>query len=290
MTFENNQAGSGETSIIDVHSHAMLDSWLKVVRGASSNPSGVPQISGVNVPEWNPRLAIEAMDQYGIAAMILSNPTAAVVAGPPGAAILARAMNDEMASSSSTNPRRFGAFAVLPLFDIDEALTEVRYALDELGFEGVCLQTNVAGTYLGDQRFTPLFSELNRRKTVAFIHPMPPSFVDQVRLPFNVSILEFMFETTRTVTSLIYSGMRARFPNFPIISTHAGGTIPFLAHRISRVVALYPTGYDNTISPSQVSEALTTFHFDLTAATAPNALASLLAITSAEKLLSGFDF
>jgi predicted TIM-barrel fold metal-dependent hydrolase len=41
-----------------------------------------------------------------------------------------------------------------------------------------------------------------------------------------VSLLEFMFDTTRMLTNMIFNGAKNRFSKIKIISTHGGGTIP----------------------------------------------------------------
>ena len=46
--------------------------------------------------------------------------------------------------------------------DVDGALAELAYALDDLRLDGVVLFSNARGAYLGDPRFTPLFDELLR--------------------------------------------------------------------------------------------------------------------------------
>ena len=68
-------------------------------------------------------------------------------------------------------PDRFGAFALLPLPDVDGALRELEYSIDTLNLDGVVLMSNVEGHYLGDPAYEELFAELNRRKWVVFIHP-----------------------------------------------------------------------------------------------------------------------
>ena len=62
------------------------------------------------------------------------------------------------------HPRRFGAFAILPLPDVGAAIRETEYALDVLKLEGVCLLTHVDGRHLGQPEEDELYAELDRRK------------------------------------------------------------------------------------------------------------------------------
>lgn len=274
--------------LIDVHAHAVLDAWRD--RLAAASCGGLLVKDGMALPAWGADLAIEVMDAHGIDAMVLSAPSGAAIAGPTGEAALARAMNEEVAEVIARHPRRFGAFAVLPLHDIDAALAELAYADEQLGLDGAGLLTSHAGRYLGDAHFEPLFAELDRRRMPTFVHPDTPSFFPAIDLPFSSSILEFMFDTARTLTSLVYSGRRARYPNFPYIASHGGGVLPFIAQRIGMATTVMPTGYGTEMTPAEVAAVLKTFHFDLAAATTPVALTGLLTMTNTDKLLSGFDF
>lgn len=274
--------------IVDVHTHPSLTVWAEASRKAAGG--GEPRVNGVRIPSWSLDSAIEAMDENDIAASILSDATGAVVAGPAGTVELSRRMNEELASIVAARPQRFGAFAALPLLDIDATLRETEYALDTLSFEGVCLQSNVAGDYLGDPRFEPLFAELDRRGAVIFMHPSTPAYFDTLRLPVNQAALEFVFDTTRTIASLIYSGRRKRYPKFRMIAAHGGGTIPYLAHRISIVPSIIPTGYGLSLTPEEIREQLQTFHFDLTAASQPEMVSALLALVPWGNLLWGTDY
>src|SRR6266481_1949212 len=57
--------------------------------------------------------------------------------GDAAAAVeLARGVNEAGAQITSARPNRFGFFAALPLPEIDAAVTEIRYALDDLGAIG----------------------------------------------------------------------------------------------------------------------------------------------------------
>jgi predicted TIM-barrel fold metal-dependent hydrolase len=80
---------------------------------------------------------------------------------------LARQVNEYLAEVKHDRPDRFGAFAVLPLPDIGGSLDQIAYALDVLELDGVSVFTNAGGSYLGDSRFDPIFTELQRRSAVA---------------------------------------------------------------------------------------------------------------------------
>ncbi len=51
---------------------------------------------------------------------------------------------------------RYGAFASLPIPDVEESLREVERALDTLDLDGVVLLTNYDSTYLGDTSLGPI--------------------------------------------------------------------------------------------------------------------------------------
>ena len=132
----------------------------------------------------------------------------------------------------SEYPTRFGAFAALPMPDVDGALTEATYALDTLSVDGVLMLSNVAGHYVGDAENDELFAELNRRNTVVYIHPSDPP--DQ-GIPASIQFpIDTALETVRAVMSLLYGGVLERYPNVRFIYSHCGGITPYLAHRMVR--------------------------------------------------------
>lgn len=282
-------AMSGKSrSIIDVHSHSMLSSWVAALR--ARDPQGRAIIEGLAVPEWSPAAAIRVMDENGIGTMVLSNPIGTKGFAPAEAIPLARRMNDEMAKIVADAPTRFGAFGVLPLCDVEASLRELAYVLDVLKLDGVCLQTNTDGVYVGDDRFEPLIAELDRRRAVAFVHPVAPVFQAQTGLPINPAMLEFMFDITRAVASLILSGRRKRYPNFEYIVTHGGGTLPYLAQRIASMSMPRTSGYDAGIDAADVRAGLASLHYDLTASTNDTVLEALTKIVPVEQILLGFDY
>ena len=105
--------------------------------------------------------------------------------------------------------------------------------MGELKAEGICLLTNYGGRYLGDPKFDPVFEELNRRGAVVYVHPTEGPCTCGFELP--AASLEYPFDTTRAIASLLFSGTFSRARNIKFIFSHAGGTIPFIADRLARL-------------------------------------------------------
>jgi 6-methylsalicylate decarboxylase len=126
---------------------------------------------------------------------------------------VARACNEFDATLIRDHPARFGGLAMLPLPHIDGSLEEVAYALDELRLDGVGLYSSTDGIYLGDAHYDPLLEELNLRAPAG--------------------ILEYVADTSRAILNMLHTGWVRRFPEVRWIFSHAGGTVPFLTHRIT---------------------------------------------------------
>lgn len=96
------------------------------------------------------------LDRHGAAAAVVSLFDSGAAGGDGDLMrVLARESNHFYAELLTRHPRRFGAFAVLPLPDVDAALAELAHALDVLGLDGVMLLSNYAGRYLGDPLLRP---------------------------------------------------------------------------------------------------------------------------------------
>jgi len=123
---------------IDVHSHFLPPDYLAAMRNA-----GIRDVDGYPLPQWTVDLSLAAMDQNGIGAAVLSvsSPALGFVDGD-AARELARSANESARALITAHPDRFGAFALLPLPDVDASLREIAHALDTLGLDGVGVLTN----------------------------------------------------------------------------------------------------------------------------------------------------
>src|SRR6202049_1246157 len=187
---------------------------------------------------WTPARAVEEMDKNGIATAVTSLGLPGVwFEGEKKARSLARACNDYAAQMVKDYPGRFGFFAALPLPDREGSLREIAYAFDALKADGLGLLSSYDNKWPGDPTFAPVFEELNRRKAVVFIHPAVPGCCSHLMPGIPASTIEFLFDATGAITSLVVNGTLSRFPDLRFIFCHAGGTIPVLAARTSAFIA-----------------------------------------------------
>ena len=279
-------AGSTPPHRIDVHHHIVPPDYREAIQRAGlSTP-----IPGVRFPAWDVESTLAMMDRQGIAAAITSIAEPGVYVGDIAVARdLARQCNEFSARLISDHPRgRFGALAVLPLPDVEAALRELEYALDTLKLDGVTLLSNYRGVYLGDDAFDALFAELNRRRTPVFIHPSTPAGHELPTFGYPVALYEFTFDTTRMVAHLLYSGTLDRYPDLRLILSHAGGTVPFLAYRLSLGPRLGLVA--NPRTPQDVMAALRRLYYDTATSATPYALSSLQVLADPSHVLFATDW
>ncbi|MGH7290872.1 MAG: amidohydrolase family protein, partial [Myxococcota bacterium] len=210
---------------IDTHHHIVPPAYAAWLKRLGLAAGGLP------IPDWSRDAALALMDKVGVRTGILSVSTPGVHMGDDSEARhWAREVNEYAAELARDLPDRFGFFATLPLPDVDGALAEIAYAFDVLRADGAVLLANCRGTYLGDEKFAPVFDELNRRKAVVFVHPsQPPGLEPLPGMPAYVA--DFLLDTTRAAVRLAVSGTLDRCPDLRVILSHAGGFVPYAAYR-----------------------------------------------------------
>jgi 6-methylsalicylate decarboxylase len=260
---------------IDTHHHFSVPKLI-----AESTAKGITQ---TGLQDWTPQKSIDQMDKGGVAASILSISDPGVWFGDNAAArALARECNDYAEKVIKNYPERFGLFATLPLPDVEGALREIEYAFDTLKADGACVLSSYGGKYLGNPAFAPLMDELNRRKAVVFCHPYCAACGTQTVLGDGQNRgVEFVFDTTRTIVSLLSSGTLTRCPDIRFIWSHGGGTVPYITSRLNGVAQQLPKG---------LIFELQKFYYDTAQAFNPYTLPSFKKLVPASHILFGTDF
>jgi predicted TIM-barrel fold metal-dependent hydrolase len=267
---------------IDVHAHYVPPAYrAALLANGHEHPDGFPRI-----PDWSAEEHVGAMDRLGIQTSQLSISSPGVHFGNEASTRdLARELNEAGREAVVDHPGRFGLFASLPLPDVDATIAEIAYCCDHLDVDGFAVLTNIEGTYLGDHAFAAVFDELDRRGARLFIHPTSPACWEHTSFDRPRPMLEFLFDTTRTVVDLILNGTVARHPGIEFIIPHAGATLPMVADRVSVFSILL------AVEPAvDVWRDLGRLHFDLAGFPVPRQLDALLTLTTFEHLHYGSDY
>jgi predicted TIM-barrel fold metal-dependent hydrolase len=257
---------------IDVHHHLFPPAFVaRLVEQEHYLARGVAR-------HWTPQVSLEDMDSAGVATAITSitAPGFAIVA-PELRFKINRECNEYGARMARDHPGRFGLFASLPLPDVERSLEEIGHALDTLKADGIGLLTSYRDRWLGDPAFAPVMDELNRRKAVVYVHPTAPDCCRNLLPGVPDWVIEFPADTTRTITSLLFSGTVARCRDIRFIFAHVGGILPLVVEHLVRA------------SEIEVRNELRRFHYDTALRAHPAGLAAALQMAGVTQLLFGTD-
>ncbi len=235
------------------------------------------------MPTWTPDFALDFMDRHDIATQMLSLPT-------PLEKEMARRINQYGATLVKQHPIRFGLLASLPMDDVEAALSEIAFAFDQLGADGVVMVTNYGGNYLGNSRFEPVFAELNRRSATVFLHPTLPAGYECVACGRPGPVIEFTFDTCRTVTDMLYAGILNRYNKVRFILSHAGGPLPTLAPRLGTIGTLPWVAHPPELTQDAVRTQLARLYFDTAIAGTAASIGPVLELTKPDHIVFGSDF
>jgi 6-methylsalicylate decarboxylase len=280
--------GAAKRGRIDVHHHML--------------PPFQPNMAA---RQYTPQVSLDAMDKFGTEQAILSLTIATeyLYDGSEKANKFARDANEYGAKAMQMNPRRLGFFAALPGRNIEASLKEIEYSFDTLKCDGVALFTNLGDKWWGDPMFLPIFDELNRRKSAVFFHPAVANCCHNLA-GLGDGVVEFDFDTTRTVVSLLYNGVLARCQDIRWIINHSGAAVPTLAGRIkdrvpgastntlgpTSAIVGKPTEGKSEKTPNGVYPELKRLYYECAHAAYPMPMAALRAFAPTTQLLFGTDF
>ena len=268
---------------IDVHFHLIPPFYSEAVYEAGRGPA-----IG-KYPDWTPQLALELMDSHGIEVALTSLAQPGVGFGSEaGAQALARRCNEYAAEIIAHWPRRFGAFATVPLWNMQGALDEIAYCLDALKLDGVSLFASYGENFLGDPKLDPLMEMLDGRGAVVFVHPGLHPSSKGLALPWPGFMMEYLFDTTRAAVNLIFSGALERFPRIQFILPHAGGLAPYFAWRLS--VSPMIDKRLPQLARDQVYAGLQHFWYDNALSPGAETFGSLDHVARPERIVFGTDY
>jgi gamma-resorcylate decarboxylase len=241
----------------DYTERGMLQGKIALEEHVMVPAAGAPgafQPARVNDPEYfadvHKRLSdsarrLEEMDRCGIELMVLSltQPGVQALTDAAKAVEVARRINDELAERFvAAYPRRFAAFASLPMQDIAAAGDELERAVKQLGFKGAMINgySNIgdpdSAQYLDEAPVWEFWARVAELDVPIYLHPRDP-LPSQRRIYDGYPVLigsawGFGVETAGHTLRLMLSGLFDRFAGLKIVLGHLGEGLPFLLPRV----------------------------------------------------------
>lgn len=261
------------SGVIDIHTHIVPASFPAYLgRHANARwPSMEPahdchhcnvMIAGkvfrtVSDHSWSIERRLEVMDACRVHQQVLS-PMPELLSywlEPEDAQVMARHVNDAIATMVRDGRGRFSGLGMVPLQDPDMAARELELLMKGGGFHGVEIGTNVNGVSIADKRFAPFFQAAEASGAAVFVHALHPAGTERLIGPPNMPALAlFPCETSTTIVSLIMAGVIARHPKLRIAFSHGGGVFALVLPRFLHGWKAMPS-MQETVKESPASQA-----------------------------------
>ena len=237
-----------------------------------------------NDPDW---LAAE-LDKYGIAMLnVMASPMFYFYWAPVDTAMkFITANNDALAAFCAKRPDRVFWSALLPMQDVDLAVTELQRVAAR-GAKSVMIGTDTLGCgNLDAEAYWPLYQALSELDMPVFIHPNPsPIGGEEDR--YNMSwVVGYPARETTAFAALTLGGVLDDFPKLRFHITHGGGASPFLFGRISGAIRQKNPGVR---AKRELGSYLDNFMFDTTVFD-ERALRHLLDFMGPDRLFVGSNY
>lgn len=177
-----------------------------------------------------------------------------------------RKHNDSIAAAVRKHPDRLAGLAALPIQSPVDAAEELDRAVRELGLVGAQIGTD-APMSLDSERLNPLYEAFTKLDVPLFIHPGnagidgPEGDRNLSRYDLATTIGYAGQETTATAT-LIFGGVLDRHPKLDVWVSHGGGSIAFMAGRLSAASRKRPWASSELKQDGGFEERLARIWFD----------------------------
>jgi hypothetical protein len=188
---------------------------------------------------------IVEMDAGGIDVQVLSLNSPGVEQADVAEQIaIARESNDFLVDVVKKNPKRFAAFAALPVAAPEQAADELDRRVRQQGFKGTLINGHSRGRYLDDKFFWPILERAEALNVPIYLHPTVPAklvadllyggFSPAVSGMFASAGWGWHIETGVHVIRMILGGVFDRYPKLQVVIGHLGEGVPFMLPRLNR--------------------------------------------------------
>lgn len=286
----------GARGIVDVHAHLIVADYVAAAAqagirlpafGSSPPPSSPPPgPSPASDSDEGVELRLGLMDEAGVRVQVLSPVLAPYLDAEEAAVHLARIQNDRQSVVARNSRGRLPGFVSLPLPHVNASLAELRRGMDVLGMAGVTMQATVLGQSIADDRFAPLFDEMNSRRAVLFLHPAVNGLMSPLIRNWGLTpSVGPLLEDITVALHLIVKNIPVRYPDIKVIVPHLGGGIATMLDRLDNQVPKYVA--DLSGRPSEMARSM---WYDTVSHASHVGLRAAVEALGSERLISGSDF
>ena len=189
---------------------------------------------------------VDFLDEVGIDYTVLY-PTKALAYGKmvswDYAVAACRAYNDWMFDTYMSFNSRFKGIAIIPMQDPEEAVKELRHAVEDRGFLGAMLPSNGLPQPLGAKTYWPIYEEANRLGCCLAIHGGAHDRfgLDHMNMYTPVHALGHPWGLTLNFANILYNGLYERYPRLRIAFLEGG--VAWLLLLLERLHASHETHF-----------------------------------------------
>ena len=226
---------------VDIHCHVAVPEANAALEGATpsdlqARPERNPLTHEINSKQGesiaasltDPLVRLADMDRDGIDVQAISPSPFHYNYGYPADAPrgACHIINDRIAEIVGQHPDRFVGMGTVPLQDPNMALAEMKRCIDELGFKGIEISTNVEAKELTRAGLENFFAHASDTGTLIFLHPIGTSIQQRMDDHYFRNLIGHPLESALAVGHLVFDGYLDRYPGLKICIAHGGGYVP----------------------------------------------------------------
>ena len=145
---------------------------------------------------------------------------------------VSRLINDDMAEDIASNPDRLVGLGTVPLQNTEMAIAELERCVNELGYKGIEINSQVGGEDLSVARLEPFWAKVEEMGVLVFIHTAGFTHPDRLTEHYFLNLIGHPIEASIAISYLIFDGVMERHPGLKICVSHGGGYLPSYAGRM----------------------------------------------------------
>lgn len=292
-----------KTPTVDIHAHVavpeaaayiaphLVMTDIAMVRHSNAETKSINMTQDadrkVAMVDMDDRLAV--LDAMGIDFQVVAPPPFQCYYSVPveHAVKASRMVNEGIAGFVAKRPDRFAGLGTVAMQDAAEAVKELEYCMNTLGFKGVEVLTNVHGAELAAPQFAPFWKRAEELGALVMIHPNGFTHGDRFHDYYFSNVIGNPLETTIALHHLIFSGTLERMPDLKILAVHGGGYLPSYSGRIDHAWGARKDSHADL--PHPPTHYLRKVYFDNVVFT-PHQLEYLVKVYGADKIVMGTDY